>query len=248
MRSPLFSVSNLVVNVGEKQVLRGVSFSVQEGEVHAIMGPNGAGKSTLAKVLAGHPDYTVVSGEILFRGENLLPLSPEKRALLGLFLGYQHPVELPGVANKKFLRAMMNAKRKVQGDPLLSEGEANAIIDEKSLLLDMQALCERDVNVGFSGGERKRNEMLQMMVLDPSVLILDETDSGLDIDAMKVVGSAIQNVMTPQKGVCMITHYPRLFRYIEPTVVHVMVQGAIVTSGGRSLADQLEQRGYDWLQ
>ncbi len=221
---------------------------IQEGEIHAIMGPNGAGKSTLAKILAGHPSYEVTGGEIWFKGQNILELDPDERAHLGLFMSFQYPVEIHGVSNMQFLRIATNANRKANGLPEYSEEEFEKLLDEKMAMMEIRPeFKERNLNEGFSGGEKKRNEILQMAVLDPALAILDETDSGLDIDALKVVAKGVNTLMTPQRGLILITHYQRLLDYIHPHFVHVMVDGKIVRTGGPSLALELEEKGYDWL-
>ncbi|MFN4174786.1 MAG: Fe-S cluster assembly ATPase SufC, partial [Parachlamydiaceae bacterium] len=219
------------------------------GEVHAIMGPNGAGKSTLAKVLAGHPAYEVTGGEVQFKGLNLLDLEPEDRALNGLFMSFQYPIEIPGVSNVQFLRSALNAHLKKKGEKEISQADFEKLLDEKMALMHIKAeFKERNLNEGFSGGEKKRNEILQMAILDPDLAILDETDSGLDIDAMRIVAQGVNAIMNPKRALLLITHYPRLLEYIKPDYVHVMLNGGIVLSGNADLAHQLEERGYDWLQ
>ncbi len=245
----MLKIKNLHVAVGGVIILKGVDLEIGKGEIHAIMGPNGAGKSTLAKVLAGDPSYEILSGEIEYNGHNVLELEPEERAHLGLFIGFQYPVEIPGVSNVQFLHAAYNAKKKVQEQAPISEEQFRELLKEKLSLLEMkEEFIERNLNEGFSGGEKKRNEILQMAVLDPVMAVLDETDSGLDIDAMRVVSCGIKRLFSPEKGLLLITHYQRLLDYIRPQVVHVMIEGKIVTTGGPELAQELEEKGYDWLQ
>ena len=242
----MLQIDNLHARVAGKEILRGLSLSVNAGEVHAIMGPNGAGKSTLAYVLGGRPGYEVTAGSVTFAGQDLLALDPHERAALGLFLGFQYPVEIPGVSNVQFLREALNAQRKARGAEPLSGGDFLKLAREKAALLRMDMeMLKRQVNVGFSGGEKKRAEMVQMGILDPSFAVLDETDSGLDIDALRIVGEGINAIMRkPDKGVLLITHYQRLLDYVTPDKVHVLSAGRIVRSGGPELAHELEREGY----
>jgi len=243
----MLQINNLHATVGGTPILNGLSLAVNAGEVHAIMGPNGAGKSTLAYVLGGRPGYEVTGGSVSFAGQDLLALAPHERAAAGLFLGFQYPVEIPGVSNVQFLREALNAQRKARGEPPLSGGDFLKLAREKAGLLrfDMEML-KRPVNVGFSGGEKKRAEMVQMGILDPAFAVLDETDSGLDIDALRIVGEGINSIMRkPDKGVLLITHYQRLLDYVRPDFVHVLSKGRIVKSGGAELALQLESEGYE---
>jgi Fe-S cluster assembly ATP-binding protein len=245
----LLEIRNLHASVDGKPILRGVDLAVAEGEVHAVMGPNGSGKSTLAQVLAGHPAYAVTAGEILYKGENLLEMPAEKRARDGVFLAFQYPVEIPGVANAYFLRAGLNEIRASHGLEELDAMEFLALLKEKLKLVEMdQAMMSRSVNEGFSGGEKKRNEILQMAVLEPKLAILDETDSGLDIDALRVVATGIEKLRRPDNATILVTHYQRLLNYITPDHVHVLYQGRIVKSGGKELALALEAKGYDWIR
>ena len=244
----MLEVKNIVVLKDGKPILKGVNLTLQAGEVHAVMGPNGAGKSTLAKVLAGDPSYEINQGAIFFNGENIVELDPEERAHLGIFMGFQYPVEIPGITNEKFLHAAYNAKRKSASLPVLSEDDFRVLLEQKMSAVDMKPeFKDRNVNEGFSGGEKKRNEILQMTVLDPHLAILDETDSGLDIDAMRIVAKGVNQFLTPDKGLLLITHYQRLLDFIRPDYVHVLIDGRIVHSGDASLALDLEKRGYDWL-
>ena len=243
----MLQINNLSATVGDKPILKGLSLTVNAGEIHAIMGPNGAGKSTLAYVLGGRPGYEVTGGSVTFDGQDLLALAPHERAAAGLFLGFQYPVEIPGVSFVQFLRESLNAQRRARGEAPLSGGEFLKLAREQAALLklDMEML-KRPVNVGFSGGEKKRAEMVQMGILDPSFAVLDETDSGLDIDALRVVGDGINAVMRrPNKGVLLITHYQRLLDYVKPDFVHVLADGRIVKTGGAELAHQLEEHGYE---
>ncbi len=241
------TIKDLHVSIGELEIIRGLSLSVPRGEVHAIMGPNGSGKSTLAKVLAGHPDYKVTSGQVLMDGEDILALEPDERARKGIFLAFQYPSEIPGVTIANFLRAAVQA-RMPEGEELEAT-DYYAQLYEKMDALEMdRSFTSRSVNEGFSGGEKKRNEILQMAMLNPSYAVLDETDSGLDIDALKVVANGVNTLRGPNLGVLLITHYQRLLNYIVPDHVHVMVRGRIVRSGGRELALELEEKGYDWVR
>jgi Fe-S cluster assembly ATP-binding protein len=242
----MLQITNLHANVGDKPILKGLTLSLNAGQIHAIMGPNGAGKSTLGYVLSGRPGYEVTEGSVSFNGQDLLGLEPHERAAAGLFLGFQYPVEIPGVSNVQFLREALNAQRKHRGDEPLSGGEflklARAQAD--AMGMDMEML-KRPVNVGFSGGEKKRNEMVQMGIIDPALAILDETDSGLDIDALRVVGDGINRIMRrPDKSVLLITHYQRLLDYVQPDFVHVLADGRITRTGGPELAHELEREGY----
>ena len=243
----MLKIENLHANVGDKPILKGLTLSLNAGEVHAIMGPNGAGKSTLSYVIGGRPGYEVTEGSIEFNGKDLLDMEPHERAAAGLFLGFQYPVEIPGVSNIQFLREAANAQRKLRGQEPLSGGEFLKLSKEKAALLKMDMeMLKRPVNVGFSGGEKKRNEMVQMGILDPALAILDETDSGLDIDALRIVGDGINNIMrAPDKAVLLITHYQRLLDYVQPDFVHVLADGRIVKTGGPELAKQLEIEGYE---
>ncbi|MES2200491.1 MAG: Fe-S cluster assembly ATPase SufC [Chlamydiota bacterium] len=244
----MLEIKDLVVSKEGKSILQGLNLTVFPGQIHVIMGPNGAGKSTLAKVLAGDPSYTVLQGDVLWKGESLLELDPEERAHRGLFMGFQYPVEIPGITNLQFLLASYNAKRKFLELSSVSEEEFSILLQEKMTLCQMKGeFSLRNVNEGFSGGEKKRNEILQMSVLDPDLAILDETDSGLDIDAMKVVAGGVNLFMSEKKSLLLITHYQRLLEYIKPDFVHVLIEGRIVHSGGKELALDLESRGYDWL-
>jgi len=242
----MLTITNLHASVDDKRILNGVSLEVPKGEVHAIMGPNGSGKSTLAYVLAGRPGYEVSEGGVSFDGRDLLALEPHERAAAGLFLGFQYPVEIPGVSSLQFLRESLNGQRRSRGEAELSGGEFIRLAREQAALLGMDAeMLKRPVNVGFSGGEKKRAEMVQMGIMDPKFAILDETDSGLDIDALKAVGEGINRIMrAPDKGVLLITHYQRLLDYVEPHRVHVLQGGRIVRSGGPDLAKELEREGY----
>jgi Fe-S cluster assembly ATP-binding protein len=245
----MLEISNLHVTVGESEILRGLDLSVRAGEVHAIMGPNGSGKSTLAHVLAGRPGYEVTAGGVLYKGADLLALAPEQRAREGVFLAFQYPVELPGVSNVYFLKAALNAIRKHRGLPELDAIDFLALVKEKAGVVDLdEALVKRSVNEGFSGGEKKRNEIFQMAVLDPSLAVLDETDSGLDIDALRIVAAGVNKLRSPERAMILVTHYQRLLDYIVPDFIHVLVDGRIVLSGGKELAKELESRGYAWLE
>jgi Fe-S cluster assembly ATP-binding protein len=247
--SVLLEIRNLHASVAGKPILRGLDLTVNEGEVHAVMGPNGSGKSTLAQLLAGHPAYEPTSGEVLYRGENLLDMPPERRAREGVFLAFQYPVEIPGVANAYFLRAGLNEIRAHRGLEELDAMEFLGLLKEKLKTVEMDpAMMQRPVNHGFSGGEKKRNEILQMAVLEPKLAILDETDSGLDIDALRVVATGIEKLRRPENATILVTHYQRLLNYITPDQVHVLYQGRIVKSGGKELALELEAKGYDWIR
>jgi Fe-S cluster assembly ATP-binding protein len=245
----MLTIKNLQAKAGEKEILRGIDLQVNAGEVHAIMGPNGSGKSTLAQVLAGRELYTVTGGEVTFEGKDLLGMSPEDRAREGIFLAFQYPVEIPGVSNTYFLRAALNAIRKQQGQAELDAMDFLTMVRGKMKLLDMdEALMTRSVNEGFSGGEKKRNEIFQMAVLEPKLAIMDETDSGLDIDALKTVATGVNALRAPNRAIVVVTHYQRLLNYIVPDFVHVLSMGRIVKSGGKELALELEEKGYGWLE
>ena len=245
----MLQITNLHASVDGKEILRGIDLTVNAGEVHAIMGPNGSGKSTLAQVLAGREDFTVTAGEVRYGGQDLLALAPEERAREGLFLGFQYPVEIPGVSNVYLLKASLNAVRKQRGLPELDAMEFLALVRRKMQLVKMpDEFLYRSVNEGFSGGEKKRNEILQMALLEPRLAILDETDSGLDIDALQVVAEGINALRSPERATILVTHYNRLLGYVEPDCVHVLVQGRIVKSGGKELALELERRGYGWIE
>ena len=245
----MLEIRDLHATVDGKEILRGISLTVKKGEVHAIMGPNGSGKSTLAKILAGHPAYEVTKGEVLFEGRNLLELAPDERAREGVFLAFQYPVEVPGVSNAQFLRLAYNEKRKHLGEEELDPLEFKDLLAERAKIVEMDAgLMSRSVNEGFSGGEKKRNEILQMAVLEPKLAVLDETDSGLDIDALRVVADGVNRLRTPENAVILVTHYQRLLNYIVPDYVHVLYRGRIVRSGGKELALELEEKGYDWIK
>jgi len=243
----MLKIDNLHAEIDGKKILKGLSLTVNAGEIHAIMGPNGAGKSTLAYVLGGRPGYEVTEGSVTFMGQDLLSLDPHERAAAGFFLGFQYPVEIPGVSNLQFLREALNAQRKSRGEEPLSGGAFLKLAKEKATLLKLDLdMLKRNVNVGFSGGEKKRNEMVQMGILDPALAVLDETDSGLDIDALRVVGEGINAIMRqPEKGVLLITHYQRLLDYVKPDFVHVLSAGRIVETGDAALALRLEEQGYE---
>ena len=245
----LLEIKNLCVSVDDKPILRGIDLTVNAGEVHAIMGPNGSGKSTLAQVLAGHDAYAITDGSVKFRGKDLLDLGPDQRAGEGLFLAFQYPVEIPGVSNTYFLRAAYNAVRAYRGEPALDPVKFITYLKSKMHIVGMdQAMLKRSVNAGFSGGEKKRNEIFQLTVLEPLLAVLDETDSGLDIDALRVVADGVNAMRSPERAFVVITHYQRLLEYIVPDVVHVLVDGRIVRSGGKELALELEDKGYGWLE
>ena len=241
----MLEIKNLHVSVEGEKILKGFSLTVNAGEIHAIMGPNGAGKSTLAKVLAGHPDYEITEGSIVFLGKNLLELEIDERAHLGLFMGFQYPVEIPGVTNLQFLHSALNSKRKTLGEVPLSEEAFRELLMSKMKEMEISpTFAERDVNGGFSGGEKKRNEILQMAILQPKLAVLDETDSGLDIDAMKVVAAGVKSQLNDENALILITHYQRLLDYIKPQFVHVVVDGKVAKTGGAELALKLEEKGY----
>jgi len=244
----VLKIENIHATAGEKEILKGISLAVNAGEVHAIMGPNGSGKSTLAQVVAGHPGFVVTDGSITYDGKDLLALAPEERAQQGVFLAFQYPVEIPGVTNAYFLRSAYNEIRKARGEEEMDPMEFLDLMEKKLKVVDMDAaMLHRSVNAGFSGGEKKRNEILQMAVLEPRLAILDETDSGLDIDALRVVAAGVNALKRPDSATVVVTHYQRLLNYIVPDFVHVLAGGRIVKSGGKELALELEARGYDWL-
>jgi Fe-S cluster assembly ATP-binding protein len=246
--APLLAIRDLRVSAGDLEILKGVNLTVKAGEVHAIMGPNGSGKSTLASVLAGKPEYTVTGGEVLYEGENFLGLEPEIRARWGVFLAFQYPLELPGVRAWQFLKAALDALRLHRGEDELGAREFDRLLKEKIKMVEIDPdLVKRAVNEGFSGGEKKRNEILQMAVLEPKLAILDETDSGLDIDALRIVANGVNRLRTSANSIVMVTHYQRILNYITPDQVHVLLDGRVVRSGGPELAHELEARGYDWI-
>ena len=245
---PLLEIKNLQVSINDTEILKNLNLTVKKGEIHAIMGPNGSGKSTFSKVLAGHPSYYVSNGDICFKGTSILEFDPEERSHLGIFLAFQYPIEIPGVSNEDFLRLSYNSKQKFYNKPELDPIEFLGIINEKLKFVNMSPIfLSRNVNEGFSGGEKKRNEILQMILLDSELAILDETDSGLDIDALKTISMGINNFMTPSKSIILITHYQRLLDYIKPNFVHVMQNGRIIKTGSAELAIELEKKGYEWL-
>jgi Fe-S cluster assembly ATP-binding protein len=244
----MLDIKDLRATVGDKEILKGITLAVKPGEVHAVMGPNGSGKSTLAQVLAGHPAYEVTGGSVTYDGEDLLEMDAEVRAQKGVFLAFQYPVEIPGVSNAYFLRAAYNEIRKARGEEEIDPMSFADLMDEKMKLVEMEGdMLTRSVNTGFSGGEKKRNEILQMAVLEPRLAILDETDSGLDIDALRIVAAGVNSLRGPDRATIVVTHYQRLLNYIVPDYVHVLANGRIVRSGGKELALELEARGYDWL-
>ena len=246
MNDILLEIKYLHAGIEGKEILKGVNLVIREGEVHAVMGPNGAGKSTLASVLSGRPDFKVSSGSICFRGQDLLAMSPEERSWAGIFLSFQYPVEIPGVSITNFMKAALNARRKAEGLDEIKPGEYLKLLKEKMAFVGMKPeFAKRDVNVGFSGGEKKRNEIFQMAMLEPRLSILDETDSGLDVDALRIVAQGVNSLRTPQTSSIVITHYQRLLDYIVPDVVHVLKDGRIVKTAGRELVDQIETSGYD---
>lgn len=245
----LLEIKNLHAGIEDKEILKGLNLAVNKGEVHAIMGPNGSGKSTLSKVLAGHPSYEVTGGEVLFEGKDLLELEPDERAREGIFMAFQYPVEVPGVSNSQFLRLAYNEKMKHLGQEELDPLEFNDYLKEKAKLVEMNPeFFKRSVNEGFSGGEKKRNEILQMAVLEPKLAILDETDSGLDIDALRIVAEGVNKLRSSENAIILVTHYQRLLNYIEPDFVHVLANGKVVQSGNKDLALKLEEQGYDWVK
>jgi len=244
----ILSVQNLRASVDGAEILKGVNLEVKAGEIHAIMGLNGSGKSTLSKAIAGHPDYTIISGEVLFKGQSILDLEPHERANSGIFLAFQYPLEIPGVSNRDFLRTAYNAHLKARGEEEVDVFDFDDLLEEKLDVVKMDAsFLDRSLNEGFSGGEKKRNEILQMALLEPVLSILDETDSGLDIDALKTVANGVNQLANANNAIVLITHYQRLLNYIIPDYVHVMAEGRILTTGGKELAEELESRGYEWL-
>ena len=246
MNNNLLEIKNLHAAVDGKEILKGVDLTIRRGEVHAVMGPTGAGKSTLGAVLAGRPTFEVTAGSVLYDGRDLLALSPEERSWAGLFLSFQYPVEIPGVSITNFMKAAVNARRKAQGLPELTPGEYLKLLKEKMAFVQMKGeFARREVNVGFSGGEKKRNEIFQMAMLEPTLSILDETDSGIDVDALRIVAEGVNRLRTPETSAIVITHYQRLLEYIVPDVVHVLKDGRIVRTGGRELVDLIEEKGYE---
>ena len=242
----LLEIKNLHARIGDKEILRGIDLSIAPGQVHAVMGPNGAGKSTLSAVLTGRPDYEVTEGSILYRGQDLLALTPEERSWAGIFLSFQYPIEIPGVTITAFMKAAVNARRKAQGQAELKAGDFLKLMKEKMALVQMKPeFAKREVNVGFSGGEKKRNEIFQMALLDPVLSILDETDSGLDVDALKIVADGVNTLRSPEKSAIIITHYHKRLEYVQPDVVHVLKEGRIACTGGRELIDAIETKGFD---
>lgn len=249
LNSPLLEVKNLHVSINDNEILKNLNLTINKGEIHAIMGPNGSGKSTFSKVLAGHPAYSILKGDILFKGLSILDLEPEQRSHLGIFLAFQYPIEIPGVSNEDFLRLAYNSKQKFYNKPEIDPIEFLSVINEKLKLVNMSPVfLSRNVNEGFSGGEKKRNEILQMILLDSELAILDETDSGLDIDALKTISMGINNFMNSSKSILLITHYQRLLDYIQPDYVHVFQDGKIIKTGSAELAKELENKGYEWLK
>lgn len=249
MSETILLIKDLTASVEGTPILKGVNLEIKAGEIHAIMGRNGSGKSTLSKVIAGHPDYEVTGGDIIYRGESILDKDPHERALAGIFLAFQYPLEIPGVSNLDFLRVAYNAKRKYEGLEEIDTFDFEDLVEEKLDVVKMKSsFLERSLNEGFSGGEKKRNEILQMALLDPTLVILDEIDSGLDIDALKIVAAAVNQLRTPEKAYLVITHYQRLLNYIQPDFVHIMQDGRIIASGDKELALELESRGYDFLE
>ena len=245
----MLQINDLHVSIGETKILNGVSLSINAGETHAVMGPNGSGKSTLANVIAGNPNYVVDKGEILYEGNSIVGLPPDERSKKGIFLAFQYPVEIPGVKNRQFLKTALDAKRVHAGQPEMPIREFNKLYQEKIKLVGMKSeLSKRFVNDGFSGGEKKRNEILQLAVLQPKLALLDETDSGLDIDALKTIAESVKILQNPELSIMLVTHYQRILSYITPDYVHVLMDGKIVKSGDHHLAEQLEQKGYDWLK
>ncbi len=245
----LLEIKDLHAGIEGREILKGLNLRVNKGEVHAIMGPNGSGKSTLSKVLAGHPSYEVISGDVNYEGQNLLEFEPDERARMGVFLAFQYPVEVPGVSNSQFLRLAYNEKMKHLGEEELDPLEFNDYLKEKAKIVEMDpSFFKRSVNEGFSGGEKKRNEILQMAVLEPKLAILDETDSGLDIDALRIVAEGVNKLRSSENGIILVTHYQRLLNYIQPDFVHVLAGGKIVKEGGKELALELEEKGYDWVK
>lgn len=245
----MLEIRNLHATVDGNEILRGINLTVKKGEIHAIMGPNGSGKSTLAKVLAGHPAYEVTAGEVLYEGRNLLELAPDERAREGVFMAFQYPIEVPGVSNAQFLRLAYNEKQKHLGKDELDPLEFKDLLKQRAKVVEMDAsFMSRSVNEGFSGGEKKRNEILQMAVLEPKLAILDETDSGLDIDALRVVAGGVNQLQTSENAIIVVTHYQRLLNYIVPDYVHVLAHGRIAREGGKELALELEEKGYDWIK
>jgi Fe-S cluster assembly ATP-binding protein len=248
LANPLLDIRDLRVRGGNREILRGINLTLDAGQVHAIMGPNGSGKSTLARVLSGHPEYEVTSGSITYKGQDLLAMDPETRAREGVFMAFQYPVEIPGVNNMYFLKAALNAVRKHRGEDELDAMDFMALVRERMKWLDMdETLMGRAVNEGFSGGEKKRNEIFQMAMLEPALAVLDETDSGLDIDALKIVANGVNKMRGPDRAILVVTHYQRLLNYIVPDIVHVLTEGRIARSGGKELALELEDKGYGWI-